>query len=126
AGRKPVDTRTVPLGRIDEVVSAVGRALDESRRVYWVCPLVEESETSDLAAAQDRFTSLQERFGDLVGLVHGQMKGAERDRAMASFAAGDTGLLPATPAIEVGADVPAATPLVVGTAGRCGRPWRSP
>src|SRR5690348_14652727 len=83
AGRKPVDTRAVPLGRIDDVVAAVGRAIDEGARVYWVCPLVEESELTDLAAAQDRFKSLEERFGDLVGLVHGQMKGAERDRAMA-------------------------------------------
>jgi ATP-dependent DNA helicase RecG len=120
AGRKPVDTRTVPLGRINEVVSAVGRALDEGRRVYWVCPLVEESETSDLAAAQDRFKSLQERFGDLVGLVHGQMKGAERDRAMASFAAGETRLLVATTVIEVGVDVPAATVMVIEHAERFG------
>jgi ATP-dependent DNA helicase RecG len=120
AGRKPVDTRTVPLGRIDEVVAAVGRALDEGARVYWVCPLVEESETTDLAAAQDRFVSLQERFGDLVGLVHGQMKGAERDRAMASFAAGETRLLVATTVIEVGVDVPAATVMVIEHAERFG------
>jgi ATP-dependent DNA helicase RecG len=120
AGRKPVDTRTVPLGRINEVVTAVGRALDEGRRVYWVCPLVEESETSDLAAAQDRFTSLQERFGALVGLVHGQMKGADKDRAMASFAAGETRLLVATTVIEVGVDVPAATVMVIEHAERFG------
>jgi ATP-dependent DNA helicase RecG len=120
AGRKPVDTRTVPLGRIDEVVAAVGRALDEGRRVYWVCPLVEESETTDLAAAQDRFVSLQERFGALTGLVHGQMKGAERDRAMASFAAGETRLLVATTVIEVGVDVPAATVMVIEHAERFG------
>ena len=120
AGRKPVDTRTVPLSRIDEVVAGVGRALDEGRRVYWVCPLVEESETSDLAAAQDRFVSLQERFGALVGLVHGQMKGAERDRAMASFAAGETRLLVATTVIEVGVDVPAATVMVIEHAERFG------
>jgi ATP-dependent DNA helicase RecG len=120
AGRKPVDTRTVPLGRIDEVVGAVGRALDEGRRVYWVCPLVEESETSDLAAAQDRFASLEERFGALVGLVHGQMKGAERDRAMESFAAGETRLLVATTVIEVGVDVPAATVMVIEHAERFG------
>jgi ATP-dependent DNA helicase RecG len=120
AGRKPVDTRSVPLGRINEVASAVGRALDEGRRVYWVCPLVEESETSDLAAAQDRFKSLQERFGDLVGLVHGQMKGTERDRAMASFSAGETRLLVATTVIEVGVDVPAATVMVIEHAERFG------
>ena len=120
AGRKPIDTRAVPLGRINEVVGAVGRALDEGRRVYWVCPLVEESETSDLAAAQDRFVSLQERFGALVGLVHGQMKGADKDRAMASFAAGETRLLVATTVIEVGVDVPAATVMVIEHAERFG------
>jgi len=120
SGRKPVDTRTVPLNRIDEVVAAVGRALEEGRRVYWVCPLVEESETSDLAAAQDRFTSLQERFGALVGLVHGQMKGTDKDRAMAAFAAGETRLLVATTVIEVGVDVPAATVMVIEHAERFG------
>jgi ATP-dependent DNA helicase RecG len=120
AGRKPVDTRTVPLGRIDDVVAAVGRALDEGRRVYWVCPLVEESETTDLAAAQDRFKSLEERFGNLVGLVHGQMKGTERDKAMASFVAGETRLLVATTVIEVGVDVPAATVMVIEHAERFG------
>src|SRR3984957_5543122 len=120
AGRQPIDTRTIPLGRINEVVAGVGRALDEGRRVYWVCPLVEESETSDLAAAQDRFTSLQERFGALVGLVHGQMKGADKDRAMASFAAGETRLLVATTVIEVGVDVPAATVMVIEHAERFG------
>ena len=120
AGRQPIDTRTVPLGRINEVVAAVGRALDEGRRVYWVCPLVEESETVDLAAAEDRFKSLQERFGALVGLVHGQMKGADKDRAMARFAAGETRLLVATTVIEVGVDVPAATVMVIEHAERFG------
>ena len=120
AGRKPVDTRAVPLGRIDDVVAAVGRAIDEGARVYWVCPLVEESETSDLAAAQDRFKSLQERFGAHVGLVHGQMKGADKDRAMESFAAGETQLLVATTVIEVGVNVPEATVMVIEHAERFG------
>ena len=120
AGRKPIDTRSVPLGRINEVVDAVGRAIDEGRRVYWVCPLVEESETSDLAAAQDRFKSLQERFGTRVGLVHGQMKGADKDRAMESFASGETQLLVATTVIEVGVDVPEATVMVIEHAERFG------
>ena len=120
SGRKPVDTRAVPITRIDELVAGVGRALEEGRRVYWVCPLVEESETSDLAAAQDRFASLQERFGALVGLVHGQMKGTDKDRAMEAFATGETRLLVATTVIEVGVDVPAATVMVIEHAERFG------
>jgi ATP-dependent DNA helicase RecG len=120
AGRKPIDTRTVPLGRIDDVVAGVGRALEEGRRVYWVCPLIEESETVDLAAAEDRFQSLQERFGALVGLVHGRLKGADKDRAMESFAQGETRLLVATTVIEVGVDVPEASVMVIEHAERFG------
>src|SRR5262249_49191849 len=85
AGRKPVDTRTIPLARIGEVVDAVGRAMSEGRRIYWICPLVAESETTDLAAAEDRFAFLKTRFGEKVDLVHGRMKGADKDAAMARF-----------------------------------------
>jgi ATP-dependent DNA helicase RecG len=120
AGRQPIDTRTVPLSRLDEVVEAVGRGLRDSQRVYWVCPLVEESETVDLAAAEDRFAFLKERFGAAVGLVHGRMKGADKDAAMARFAAGETQLLVATTVIEVGVDVPAASVMVVEHAERFG------
>src|SRR5262245_45675327 len=96
AGRQPIDTRTVALSRLDEIVDAVGRALGEARRVYWVCPLVEESENTDLAAAEERFAALKEHFGAMVDLVHGRMKGADKDRAMERFAAGETRLLVAT------------------------------
>jgi ATP-dependent DNA helicase RecG len=113
AGRKPVDTRTISLDRLDEVVAAVGRAIDEGRRVFWLCPLVEESENSDLAAAQQRFKALQKKFGGQADLVHGRMKGADKDRAMARFAAGETKLLIATTVIEVGVDVPEATVMVI-------------
>src|SRR5262249_4391778 len=106
AGRQPVDTRTIPLGRLSEVVDAVGRALAEGRRAYWVCPLVAGSETVDLAAAEERFAVLRQRFGDMVDLVHGKMKGGDKDTAMARFAAGTTRLLVATTVIEVGVDVP--------------------
>lgn len=119
-GRKPVDTRTVPLDRLDEVVEAVGRALAQGRGVYWVCPLVAESEASDLAAAEERFASLRQRFGDTVDLVHGRMRGFERDAVMARFAAGTTRLLVATTVIEVGVDVPDATVMVVEHAERFG------
>jgi ATP-dependent DNA helicase RecG len=120
AGRQPIDTRTVPLSRLDETVEAVGRALAEGQRVYWVCPLVEESETSDLAAAEERFADLKRHFGSQVDLVHGRMKGTDKDRAMAGFASGETRLLVATTVIEVGVDVPAATVMVIEHAERFG------
>jgi ATP-dependent DNA helicase RecG len=120
AGRQPIDTRAIPLSRLDEVVEAVGRALDESKRVYWVCPLIEESEISDLAAAEERFAGLRQHFGDRVDLVHGRMKGPEKDRAMERFSSGETQLLVATTVIEVGVDVPAATVMVIEHAERFG------
>ncbi|HEU5017717.1 MAG TPA: ATP-dependent DNA helicase RecG [Pseudolabrys sp.] len=120
AGRQPIDTRTVPLSRLAEVESAVGRAIAAGSRAYWVCPLVEESGKSDLAAAQERFDELRDRFGPAVDLVHGRMKGADKDAAMARFAAGETRLLVATTVIEVGVDVPEATIMVIEHAERFG------
>ena len=121
AGRQPIDTRTVPDSRIGEVIDAVGRAVNAGKLVYWICPLVEESEAIDhLTDATKRFESLRERFGDKVGLVHGQMKGAEKDRAMAQFAAGEVSVLVATTVVEVGVDVPAATIMVIENAERFG------
>ena len=120
AGRAPIDTRTVPLERYQEVAEAVGRALAEGARVYWVCPLVEESENVDLNAAEERFAALKERFGAVVGLVHGRMRGADKDRAMERFAAGETRLLVSTTVIEVGVDVPEASVMVIEHAERFG------
>jgi ATP-dependent DNA helicase RecG len=120
AGRQPIDTRTLPLSRLNDVVSAVGRAIEDGQRVYWVCPLVEDSETTDLAAAEDRFAALKQHFGPQVDLVHGRMKGAEKDLAMERFSTGETKLLVATTVIEVGVDVPAATVMVIEHAERFG------
>jgi ATP-dependent DNA helicase RecG len=120
AGRQPIDTRAVASSRIHKVMDAVGRALDKGKLVYWIVPLVEESETVNLTDAEQRFESLRERFGDKVGLVHGKMRGTDKDRAMAQFAAGDTGLLVATTVVEVGVDVPAATIMVIENAERFG------
>jgi len=120
AGRQAIDTRTIPLNRTEEVVEAVGRSLAAGHRAYWVCPLVEESENVDLAAAQERFHALRQRFGAMVDLIHGRMKGAEKDRAMARFASGETRLLVATTVIEVGVDVPEATVMVIEHAERFG------
>lgn len=120
AGRQPIDTRTIPLDRINDVVEAVGRALDSWQRVYWVCPLVEESEHVDLAAAEDRFKTLRKRFGDVTDLVHGKMRGADKDEAMRRFSTGETRLLVSTTVIEVGVDVPEATVMVIEHAERFG------
>jgi ATP-dependent DNA helicase RecG len=123
AGRQPIDTRAVPNSRLSEVIDGIGRALQAGKRVYWICPLVEESEAEGiehLTNATERFESLQQRFGDRVGLVHGQMKGPEKDRVMAQFAEGEIGLLVATTVVEVGVDVPAATIMVIENAERFG------
>ncbi|MBV8925546.1 MAG: ATP-dependent DNA helicase RecG [Bradyrhizobium sp.] len=123
AGRQPIDTRAVPDSRLEEVMDAVGRALSAGKLVYWICALVEESEaeaTDHLTNATKRFDSLRQRFGHKVGLVHGQMKGADKDRVMAEFAAQDIGLLVATTVVEVGVDVPAATIMVIENAERFG------
>ncbi|RQH16557.1 ATP-dependent DNA helicase RecG [Bradyrhizobium sp. RP6] len=123
AGRQPIDTRAVPMSRISEVMEGVGRALEAGKLVYWICPLVDESEaegTEHLTNATKRFESLQKRFGGRVGLVHGQMKGTEKDRVMGQFAAHEIGLLVATTVVEVGVDVPAATIMVIENAERFG------
>jgi ATP-dependent DNA helicase RecG len=123
AGRQPIDTRAVASSRIHEVVEGVGRALEKGKLVYWIVPLVEESEAEGieyLTNAAERFESLQQRFGDRVGLVHGQMRGPEKDRVMAQFAAGEIGVLVATTVVEVGVDVPAATIMVIENAERFG------
>jgi ATP-dependent DNA helicase RecG len=120
AGRKPVDTRVLSAERTDEVVQHLRRALAKGVRAYWVCPLVEESEKSDLAAAENRAAMLRQALGVPVGLVHGRMKGAERDISMAKFKSGETKLLVATTVIEVGVDVPEATIMVVEHAERFG------
>jgi ATP-dependent DNA helicase RecG len=120
AGRQKIDTRAVPLERLTEVIEAVARAIDEGRRVYWVCPLVEESESIDLAAAEERYKALKKRFGDLVDLVHGKMRGADKDAAMERFSSGETRLLVATTVIEVGVDVLEASVMVIEHAERFG------
>ncbi|NVN86258.1 MAG: ATP-dependent DNA helicase RecG [Rhodopseudomonas sp.] len=120
AGRQPIETRTMSSNRLQEVIDGVGRQLAAGKLVYWIVPLVEESETVQLTDAEQRFESLKERFGDKVGLVHGKMRGTDKDQAMARFASGETGVLVATTVVEVGVDVPAATIMVIENAERFG------
>jgi ATP-dependent DNA helicase RecG len=119
-GRRPVDTRTVPLDRFGEVSGGIARALKGGAKVFWICPMVEESEDTDIAAAEERYRALSEMLPGRVGLVHGRMKSAAKDRAMAEFAEGGVDLLVATTVVEVGIDVPQATIMVVEHAERFG------
>lgn len=123
-GRQPVDTRVVSAERLDEVMQAVARRMAAGEQIYWVCPLVEESEAVDLQAASERHAALRVAFGaaagDRIGLVHGQMPAAEKDAAMEAFVRGDTRILVATTVIEVGVDVPEATLMVIEHAERFG------
>ncbi|WP_237151680.1 ATP-dependent DNA helicase RecG [Oryzibacter oryziterrae] len=121
AGRKPIVTVTVSADRLGSIVDRIRLAVaQEGAKAYWVCPLVEESEVSDLAAAEERFQDLRQFFGDDVALVHGRMKPAEKDAAMARFKSGEAHVLVATTVIEVGVDVPDATIMVIEHAERFG------
>ncbi|HLK25517.1 MAG TPA: ATP-dependent DNA helicase RecG, partial [Caulobacteraceae bacterium] len=120
-GRTPVATRAAPKGRVGEVVQRLRAAIAGGAQAFWICPLVAESEASDLAAAEARADALRRALGpDAVGLVHGQLKAGEKDAAMAAFTEGETKVLVATTVVEVGVDVPAASIMVIEQAERFG------
>ncbi|TDE38399.1 ATP-dependent DNA helicase RecG [Antarcticimicrobium sediminis] len=113
-GRKPIKTALLSTERLGDVIEHLRRAIAEGRQCYWVCPLVDESELSDLTAAEERFKQLRAVLGEgVVGLVHGQMPPDQKDAAMADFQAGQSKVLVATTVIEVGVDVPNATIMVI-------------
>ena len=116
AGRKPVSTRAIPQDRLEELVQGLHRALKEGAQVYWVCPAVESDTMREMAAAEERAAYLRQVFGERVGLVHGKLSGAEKDAAIAAFAARETSILVATTVIEVGVNVPNATVMIIENA----------
>lgn len=120
AGRKPIQTVTVPSERLDEIVHRLQKAVEEGKKAYWICPLVEESEESDLTSVEERHAVLQQFFGPKAGLIHGRMSVAEKEAAMSAFKDGETRLLVATTVVEVGVDVPDATIMVIEHAERFG------
>ena len=122
AGRKPIRTVTMPFERLGELVRHVAGAVERGEKAFWICPLVEESEETDerLVAAEERHDALARLIPGAVGLVHGRMKGVEKDTAMEAFRTGDTRVLVATTVVEVGVDVPDATIMVIENAERFG------
>jgi ATP-dependent DNA helicase RecG len=120
AGRKPIETRAVPVGQLDKVVERIGAVMAEGQKVYWICPLVSESEVMELSSAEERHARLQARYGDKVGLLHGKITGEDRERVMAAFKEGELRALVATTVVEVGVDVPDATVIVIEHAERFG------
>ncbi|SDB15377.1 ATP-dependent DNA helicase RecG [Bauldia litoralis] len=120
AGRRPIETRAIPLTRLDEVVERVRAATVDGAKAYWVCPLVEESEVLDVAAVEERYATLTAALGGGIGLVHGRMSAADRDVEMAKFVSGESKVLVATTVVEVGVDVSDATIMVIEHAERFG------
>jgi len=121
AGRQSIDTRLIDLDRLEEVIDGIERQIDKGAQVYWVCPLVEESEKSDLAAATERSKFLKEKLGEKrVGLVHGRMASDDKDSALSDFSEGKINILVSTTVIEVGVDVAKASVMVVEHAERFG------
>jgi ATP-dependent DNA helicase RecG len=120
AGRKPIQTVTIPTERIGEIVSRLKGAIAEGKKAYWICPLVEESEASELMSAEERHALLAKELGHGVGLIHGRMAGPEKDAVMTAFKNGEIRLLVATTVVEVGVDVPDATIMVIEHAERFG------
>ncbi len=120
-GRKPVQTHVMPLTRLGEICERLTTLLAQNQKIYWVCPLIEESETLDLSAATDRYTHLKALFGEeTVGLVHGRQKGEEKEAVMAAFKDGPCRILVATTVIEVGIDVRDANYIIIEHAERLG------
>jgi ATP-dependent DNA helicase RecG len=120
AGRKPVITTKPPLGRLEDVIDGLKRAVASGAQVYWVCPLIESSDKSELAAAEERHAHLAQTFGPEVGLLHGAMTGPAKDAVMAEFSQGRLKILVSTTVIEVGVNVPNATVMVIEHAERFG------
>lgn len=118
--RKPVQTALIHVERMEQIVKGLHDKVRDGQRAFWVCPLVEESEKVDLAAAEDRYIHLEKIFGDKVGLIHGRMKGVEKDAVMAKFASGQLSVLVSTTVIEVGVNIPEATIMIIEQAERFG------
>ncbi|MCJ8322302.1 MAG: ATP-dependent DNA helicase RecG [Rhizobiales bacterium] len=120
AGRKPIKTVAMPLEKLGDILLAAARAIDTGQRIYWICPLVEESEILPLSNVEDRFAMLNNQHPGKVGLVHGRMAATEKDEVMQKFQTGEISILVATTVVEVGVNVPEATIMIIEHAERFG------
>lgn len=119
-GRQPIQTNAISSERIEQLLERVRSAVNSGSKVYWICPLVEESEEIKAMSAEDRFRDIESRFGSAVGLVHGRMTAEQKTQAMDDFKQGRSRILVATTVIEVGVDVPDATIMIIEHAERFG------
>ncbi|HRO50901.1 MAG TPA: helicase-related protein, partial [Hyphomicrobium sp.] len=120
AGRKPITTRKIPNASLEKLIARIRAQLAEGAQVYWVCPLIESSDVSDLAAAEERHAHLTQVLGEGIGLLHGGLTATVKDATMAAFADGNLKVLVATTVIEVGVNVPNANIMVIEHAERFG------
>ena len=119
-GRQDIKTAAKPLSKLNETILSLKKTIDGNNKIYWVCPLIEESEKIDLAAAEDRYETLKKHYPNNVLLIHGKMKNDEREKIMDEFKNGDTKILVSTTVIEVGIDIPQATVMIIEHAERFG------
>ena len=122
-GRQPIETSVMPISKIPDLIDRLKQKIQTSSeriQAYWICPLVDESEKMDLTAVKERYMELQKVFGKRVGLVHGKMKGTEKDEVIGQFAQGQLDILVATTVIEVGVDVKSASIMIIEQAERFG------
>ena len=120
AGRKPIGTHILPMQKLDEVIAGIKRAITKGQQVYWVCPLVEESELIELSSVMERYSQLKEIFGNRVKVLHGRLKPHEKEAISNEFKSGKYDILIATTVIEVGIDVPNASIIIIEHAERFG------
>jgi ATP-dependent DNA helicase RecG len=119
-GRQEIQTKAIPVNRLNEVIEALERIIKKGEKAYWICPLVEESQALDLAAVQERFEFLAKRFPEKVGIMHGRLKGSEKEEIINEFREGSLKLLVATTVVEVGVHIEDATVMIIEHAERFG------
>ena len=119
-GRKEIVTKAIPLSKINDVINSIGNIISRGQKIYWVCPLIEESEKTDYTCVINRLSFLKNHFGDNAEMLHGKMKAIEKQEIFKRFKEGEFKILVSTTVIEVGVDVPDATVIIIENAEKFG------